>query len=63
MPPIDTDRDGYPDSRGGQHRRPLGWYGLPLVAACAEAGTDYADLTGEAPVVRHSIDLYHKQPR
>ena len=21
-------------------------YGLPLVAACAEAGTDYADLTG-----------------
>ena len=23
-------------------------YGLPLVAACAAAGTDYADLTGEA---------------
>lgn len=36
-------------------------YGLPLVAACAAAGTDYADLTGEAMFVRHSIDLYHKQ--
>ncbi len=36
-------------------------YGLPLVAACAEAGTDYADLTGEAMFVRRSIDDYHKQ--
>jgi short subunit dehydrogenase-like uncharacterized protein len=36
-------------------------YGLPLVAACAAAGTDYADLTGEAIFVRNSIDLYHKQ--
>ncbi|MGV0037365.1 saccharopine dehydrogenase family protein [Mycobacterium colombiense] len=36
-------------------------YGLPLVAACAGAGTDYADLTGEAMFVRESIDLYHKQ--
>lgn len=36
-------------------------YGLPLVAACAEAGTDYADLTGEAMFVRASIDGYHKQ--
>lgn len=36
-------------------------YGLPLVAACAAAGTDYADLTGEALFVRESIDLYHKQ--
>jgi short subunit dehydrogenase-like uncharacterized protein len=36
-------------------------YGLPLVAACATAGTDYADLTGEAMFVRNSIDLYHKQ--
>jgi len=36
-------------------------YGLPLVAACAAAGTDYADLTGEAMFVRASIDLYHKQ--
>lgn len=36
-------------------------YGLPLVAACAAAGTDYADLTGEAMFVRESIDLYHEQ--
>ena len=36
-------------------------YGLPLVAACAEAGSDYADLTGEPPFVRESIDFYHKQ--
>ena len=36
-------------------------YGLPLVAACAAAGTDYADLTGEPPFMRESIDLYHKQ--
>jgi short subunit dehydrogenase-like uncharacterized protein len=36
-------------------------YGLPLVAACAGAGTDYADLTGEPPFIRSSIDHYHKQ--
>lgn len=36
-------------------------YGLPLVAACAAAGTDYADLTGEAMFIRNSIDLHHKQ--
>ena len=36
-------------------------YGLPLVEACAAAGTDYADLTGEAMFIRESIDLHHKQ--
>ena len=36
-------------------------YGLPLVAACAAVGTDYADLTGEPPFIRNSIDQYHKQ--
>lgn len=36
-------------------------YGLPLVAACAAAGTDYADLTGETTFIRESIDLYHKE--
>jgi short subunit dehydrogenase-like uncharacterized protein len=36
-------------------------YGLPLVAACAAAGTDYADLTGEPMFIRNSIDLHHKQ--
>ncbi|MEU6018532.1 saccharopine dehydrogenase NADP-binding domain-containing protein [Streptomyces sp. NPDC047515] len=30
---------------------PYIWYGEQLVAACAEAGTDYADLTGEAEFV------------
>jgi short subunit dehydrogenase-like uncharacterized protein len=40
---------------------PYSRYGLPLVAACAAAGTDYADLTGEPPCMRESIDLYHKQ--
>jgi short subunit dehydrogenase-like uncharacterized protein len=32
-------------------------YGLPLVEACAEAGTHYADLTGETAFMRRSIDL------
>jgi len=40
---------------------PYAKYGLPLVAACAAAGTDYADLTGEMLFIRDSIDLYHKQ--
>ncbi|MFC9944926.1 saccharopine dehydrogenase family protein [Streptomyces pratensis] len=30
---------------------PYVWYGEKLVAACAEAGTDYTDLTGEAEFV------------
>ncbi len=34
-------------------------YGLPLVSACAEAGTHYADLTGETLFVRRSIDAAH----
>ena len=36
-------------------------YGVPLVAACAAAGTDYADLTGEPLFIRECIDLYHKE--
>ena len=40
---------------------PYATYGMPLVAACAAAGTDYADLTGEPNFMRDSIDLYHKQ--
>jgi short subunit dehydrogenase-like uncharacterized protein len=31
-------------------------YGMPLVKACAEAGTHYADLTGETLFMRRSID-------
>lgn len=40
---------------------PYARYGMPLVAACAAAGTHYADLTGEANFIREAIDLYHKQ--
>jgi short subunit dehydrogenase-like uncharacterized protein len=34
-------------------------HGLALVQACAEAGTDYADLTGEVLFIRDSIDRCH----
>ena len=34
-------------------------YGLPLVEACADAGTHYADLTGETLFMRRSIDAAH----
>ncbi|WP_067463507.1 saccharopine dehydrogenase family protein [Nocardia amamiensis] len=34
-------------------------YGMPLVAACAKAGTHYADLTGEPLFIRDAIDAYH----
>jgi short subunit dehydrogenase-like uncharacterized protein len=34
--------------------------GLPLVAACAEAGTDYVDLSGEVLFQRASIEQYHE---
>ncbi len=37
---------------------PYAKYGLPLVQACAEAGTHYADLTGEPPFIRRSIDAW-----
>src|SRR6476620_5054557 len=40
---------------------PYSKYGLPMVAACAEAGTDCADLTGETMFIRESIDLYHER--
>jgi short subunit dehydrogenase-like uncharacterized protein len=39
---------------------PYAKYGLPLVAACAHAGTHYADLTGEVLFMRDSIDSYHE---
>lgn len=37
---------------------PYAKYGLPLVQACAEAGTDYVDLTGEVLFHRESIDKF-----
>ncbi|MGE0297561.1 MAG: trans-acting enoyl reductase family protein, partial [Pseudonocardia sp.] len=33
-------------------------YGMPLVEACARAGTHYADLTGEVLFVREAIDRF-----
>ena len=36
-------------------------HGEPLVAACAQAGTDYVDLTGEPPFVDRMIERYHAQ--
>lgn len=34
-------------------------HGLPLVRACAEAGTHCIDLTGEPPFIKKSIDTLH----
>ena len=36
-------------------------YGEPLVAACAQAGTDYVDLTGEPEFVDRMYVKYHDQ--
>src|SRR6185369_15055417 len=38
-------------------------YGSELVAACAEAGTHYCDLTGEVPWMRRMIDAHHERAR
>jgi short subunit dehydrogenase-like uncharacterized protein len=38
---------------------PYARYGGPLVAACAEHGVHYCDLTGEPVFVRASIDAHH----
>lgn len=38
---------------------PYARHGLPLVAACADAATDYVDITGEVLFVRRSIDTAH----
>lgn len=37
---------------------PYARYGLPVVEACARAGTHYADLTGEVLFVREAIDRF-----
>ena len=42
---------------------PYALYGEPLVAACAAAGTDYADLTGEPEFVDRMWLGYHEQAR
>lgn len=38
-------------------------HGLPLAAACARAGTDYADLTGEVLFVRELVEHCHEAAR
>ena len=38
---------------------PYAKYGLPLLEACARAGTHYADLTGEVLFHREAIDRFH----
>jgi short subunit dehydrogenase-like uncharacterized protein len=40
---------------------PYARYGSALVAACAEAGTHYCDLTGEVQWMRRMIDAHHAQ--
>ncbi|NMO18899.1 saccharopine dehydrogenase [Pyxidicoccus fallax] len=42
---------------------PYARYGSELVAACARAGTDYCDLTGEVQWMRRMIDAHHDQAR
>lgn len=37
---------------------PYALYGETLVKACAETGTDYCDLTGEAQFIRRMLDRY-----
>lgn len=38
---------------------PYAKYGMPVVEACAKAGTHYCDLTGEPQFMRRSIDAWH----
>ena len=38
-------------------------HGIPLVEACAQEGTDYADLTGEVLFVREAIERCHETAR
>jgi short subunit dehydrogenase-like uncharacterized protein len=40
---------------------PYARYGGPLVAACAEHGVHYCDLTGEPPFIRAAIDAHHER--
>jgi short subunit dehydrogenase-like uncharacterized protein len=42
---------------------PYARYGLPVVEACARAGTHYADLTGEVLFVREAIDAFDATAR
>ncbi|EHB58322.1 Saccharopine dehydrogenase [Mycolicibacterium rhodesiae JS60] len=66
---ADVDQPGSLDKMASRSRLvlnavgPYTRYGLPVVAACAGAGTDYIDLTGEVPFVRRSIDQSHRRAK
>ena len=66
---ADVDKPGSLDAMASRSRLvlnavgPYTRYGLPVVAACADAGTDYIDLTGEVPFVRRSIDQSHRRAK
>jgi short subunit dehydrogenase-like uncharacterized protein len=40
---------------------PYALHGTPVVEACVEAGTDYCDLTGEAPWMQRMIDAHQRR--
>lgn len=40
---------------------PYAKYGEKVASACADAGTDYCDLTGETQFIRRSIDANHER--
>jgi short subunit dehydrogenase-like uncharacterized protein len=42
---------------------PYSRYGEELLAACADQGTSYCDLTGEVNFVRHMIDRYEERAK
>lgn len=42
---------------------PYSRYGTPLVEACAGAGTDYCDLSGEVHWMRQTVDRFHEPAR
>ncbi|MEJ7599511.1 MAG: saccharopine dehydrogenase NADP-binding domain-containing protein [Kofleriaceae bacterium] len=42
---------------------PFAKYGSELVAACADAGTHYCDLTGEVQWMRRMIDAHHDRAK
>ena len=63
---------GDPDSLRSMARRarvvgtaagPYQLYGEPVAAACAEAGTDYLDLSAETAWIRHLIDRWAEPAR
>lgn len=71
IPLVVADADD-PKSLGEMARRtkaiittvgPYQKYGAPLVEACAAAGTDYVDLSGEPPFMRAMIDQYSDEAR